>query len=138
MVLRSQYSISRCCGICLQRRGATIAMHLLDPAGCLHDVYGVEAAASHEGISIRTGCFCNPGAGEEAHDITPEDMQRCFDDLKTAMSLRECQQAIEDATGKVPNTFRVSLGVASNFADVQRFLVFAGTFRNLWAAGPDG
>ncbi len=115
----------------MERRGATIALHLLDPAGRPHDVYDVEAAAGRQFISIRTGCFCNPGDGEVAHDITPEDMQPCFEHLRAAMSLRECQQAIQDATGKVPNTIRVSLGLASTYADVHRFLTFAAAYRNL-------
>ena len=34
------------------------------------------------------------------------------------------------ATGKVPNTIRVSLGLASNFADVYRFMAFAESFRD--------
>jgi selenocysteine lyase/cysteine desulfurase len=118
----------------MKRRGATIALHLLDPGGRPHDVYGVEAAAGRQRISIRTGCFCNPGDGEVAHGITPEDMQPCFEDGRTAVSLRQCQQSIEDATGKVPNTIRVSLGLASSFADVYRFLTFAAAYRNRPAA----
>ena len=67
----------------------------------------------------------------------PEDMQRCFPDLRMVMSLRECQRAIEDATGKVPNTVRVSLGLASTFADVWRFLMFVAAYRNRPAAARD-
>ena len=119
------------------QRGATIALHLLDPRGRPYDVEEIEVAAGREGICVRAGCFCNPGAGEVAHDITPEDMQRCFPDLRMVMSLRECQRAIEDATGKVPNTVRVSLGLASTFADVWRFLMFVAAYRNRPAAARD-
>jgi hypothetical protein len=35
-----------------------------------------------------------------------------FSDPQTLMSLRECQKPIEDATGKVPSSIRVSLGLA--------------------------
>ena len=113
-----------------ERRGATIALYLLDPAGRPYDVYGVEAAAGRELISIRTGCFCNPGDGEIAHDITHDDMERCFHEPSAVVSLMECQQIIEDATGKVPNTIRVSLGVASDFADVYRFMRFVAGYRD--------
>ena len=34
------------------------------------------------------------------------------------------------ATGKTPSTIRVSLGLASNFADVHRFVEFLGEFRD--------
>ena len=30
---------------------------------------------AHEGISLRTGCFCNPGAGETAEGLTEDDMR---------------------------------------------------------------
>ncbi len=112
------------------QRGATIALYLLDPDGRPYNVYDVETAAGRELISIRTGCFCNPGDGEVAHDITHDDMQRCFDEPAAVVSLMECQQIIEDATGKVPNTIRVSLGVASDFADVYRFMTFVAGYRD--------
>ncbi len=113
-----------------ERRGATIALYLLDPEGRPNDVYEVEAAAGRELISIRTGCFCNPGDGEVAHNITHDDMERCFSEPCAIVSLMECQQVIEDATGKVPNTIRVSLGVASDFGDVYRFMRFVAGYRD--------
>jgi hypothetical protein len=43
-------------------------------------------------------------------------------------------QLLHDATGKTPSTVRISLGVASNFADVYRFMAFAASFRDRLAA----
>lgn len=114
----------------MERRGATIALQLLDPAGRPYDVYDVEAAAGRQLISVRTGCFCNPGDGEVAHEITGSDMEHCFRDETAVSSLRQCQLVIQDATGKVPNTLRVSLGLVSSFADVQRFVAFAAAYRD--------
>jgi len=114
----------------MDRRGATIAFYVLDPHGHPYDVYGVEAACSEHLISVRTGCFCNPGDGEVAHDLTAEDMARCFHDRAAVVSLMQCQRVIEDATGKVPNTVRVSLGLASNFADVYRLVEFIVGYRD--------
>ncbi len=111
-------------------RGATIALYLVDPDGRPYDVYDVEAAAARERISVRSGCFCNPGDGEIAHRITRADVESCFSDPSAAITLHECQQRIEDATGKVPNTIRVSLGIASDFADVYRFMAFAEGYRD--------
>jgi selenocysteine lyase/cysteine desulfurase len=110
----------------MDRRGATIAFYLLDPTGKPYDVYAVEAAAGVEGISVRTGCFCNPGDGEVAHEVDRATFAECFDE--TPVTLQQCQRLIEDVTGKVPNTIRVSLGIASNFADVERFLEFAAGY----------
>lgn len=113
----------------MDRRGATVAFYLLDPLGGVFDVYEVERLAGEQGISVRTGCFCNPGDGEVAHDITAEEMERCFfagdPSADEPVTLAQCQRLIEDASGKVPNTIRVSLGIASDFGDVWRFARFA-------------
>lgn len=115
-------------------RGATIAFYLLDPGGAVYDVYRLERLAGERRISVRTGCFCNPGDGEVAHDITPDEMEQCFSAPELAVTLQHCQHLIEDTTGKVPNTIRASLGVASDFADVYRFMDFLAGFRNLSAS----
>jgi molybdenum cofactor sulfurtransferase len=106
------------------RRGATIAFYLLDPRGDVYDVYLIEKLAGEERISVRTGCFCNPGDGEVAHRITRDEMAECFGQ-DVPVTLAGCQHLIEDATGKVPNTIRISLGIASTFGDVWRFMRFA-------------
>ena len=48
------------------RRGATIAMNFFDPAGVLIDSVRVERRANRAGISLRSGCHCNPGVREVA------------------------------------------------------------------------
>jgi molybdenum cofactor sulfurtransferase len=118
------------------RRGATIALYLLDPRGRPYDVYEMESAAGEWGISIRTGCFCNPGDGEVAHDITHDDMALCFRESSGVCSLLQCQRTIEDATGKVPNTVRVSAGLVSNFADAYRLMEFVASYRDRPADAP--
>jgi molybdenum cofactor sulfurtransferase len=112
------------------RRGATIAFYMLDPEGSVYDVYRIEELAGEERISLRTGCFCNPGDGEVAHENTRDDMAECFgEDLP--VTLAGCQRLIEDATGKVPNTIRISLGIASTFGDVWRFMRFAASLTDV-------
>lgn len=44
-------------------RGGTVSLNLLDPQGVLVDERLVAAESAAEGISLRTGCFCNPGEG---------------------------------------------------------------------------
>ncbi len=118
----------------MDRRGATMAFYLLDPSGAVYDVFRMERLAGQRDISVRTGCFCNPGDGEVAHNITPEEMESCFADPDVPVTFDQCTRLIEDSTGKVPNTIRVSLGLVSNFADVYRFVQFAGSFRDMLAA----
>lgn len=117
----------------LDRRGGTLAFCLLDPAGERFDVRGVEQLAGEQRISLRTGCFCNPGDGEVAHDLRREEMATCFVG-SSPLAFTEFIDRIHDQTGKTPSTIRVSLGIVSNFADVHRFVEFLGTFRNRRAA----
>jgi len=114
----------------MEARGATIAFYLLDPHGTAFDMDAVERLAGKERISIRTGCFCNPGDGEIAHHITRDEMAGCFDEPEVPVTLAQCQHIIQDATGKIPNTIRVSLGIASDFSDVYRFMQFASSLRD--------
>ncbi len=117
------------------QRGATVTINFFDPSGKLFDYREVESEANQINISLRTGCFCNPGAGEQAHGLTRDDLADCFgkeermtfEDFIQAMSGR-----VKDAVGAV----RVSLGIASQFSDVYRFIQFASTFldRTAWSA----
>ena len=61
-----------------QARGGTVTLNLYDPHGHLLDYRRVEELAGAENISLRTGCFCNPGAGEIAEGLTEEDMRAAF------------------------------------------------------------
>ena len=38
----------------------------------------IEAEANQVGISLRTGCFCNPGASEIALELKQPDLIACF------------------------------------------------------------
>jgi len=113
------------------RRGATLAFYLLDPDGRVYDVYQIEALAGAQRISLRTGCFCNPGDGEIAHEIEREEMAACFEESRALVTFEQCYRIIQDATGKVPNTVRVSLGLASNFADVLQLVGFVAGFKDV-------
>src|SRR5260221_940714 len=59
----------------LAGRGGTIAFNFLDPTGSLVDERAVSRDAAAAGISLRTGCFCNPGAGEWAFGLTKRDVR---------------------------------------------------------------
>ena len=62
------------------RRGATIAMNFFDPAGVLIDSARVERRANRAGISLRSGCHCNPGVREVALGFSAQDMAAAFKD----------------------------------------------------------
>ncbi len=117
----------------MKRRGGTIAFNMFDPQGNPFDFRRVENIANQASISLRTGCFCNPGAGETAHHITREEMAQCFINQKP-MSFDEFFNFIQSQGGKYPSTIRISVGLATNFADVYRFMAFAEGFADKSAA----
>lgn len=108
-------------------RGGTIAFALSDPTGEDFDFRRVEAAAAEHKISLRTGCFCNPGDGEIVHGLQAEDMARYFTETPPT-SYYEFYDLVHVASGKTPSAIRVSLGLASNFADIYTFVNFLREF----------
>jgi hypothetical protein len=54
--------------------GVTVAFDFLHPDGRIVDERYVDRVACHHSISLRTGCFCNPGAGEVAFTISRETL----------------------------------------------------------------
>lgn len=116
-------------------RGGTIAFNLLDPDGQMFDVRLVETLANQARISLRTGCFCNPGAGENAFHLTVDDVQACSA-AAAPVTYERYVAALTRRTGMiVTGAIRVSLGIASNFADVYHFVRFLRVFVDLPSPG---
>jgi selenocysteine lyase/cysteine desulfurase len=109
-------------------RGATVTLNFYDPDGHLMDYRRIEELAGEQGMSLRTGCFCNPGAGETAEALTPEDMQLAA--AQDHMSLPAFVTLMQHHSGKSAGAVRVSLGPISNFADVAHFLSFVQALRD--------
>ena len=105
-------------------RGGTIPFNLLDRAGNVLDFWKVEAAAAEQRISVRTGCFCNPGASETARGVTAREMEGVFalgrqpgyEDLRTLLP------------GRALGAVRASVGIATTERDVDRFVAFLEDF----------
>lgn len=108
----------------IDRRGATIQVNFFDPSGQMHDCYSLEQLANQKRISLRAGCYCNPGAREAALDFTRDELAPCFRDKKQ-LSFEQFLQGID---GKTTGALRASPGLVSNFADVYAYLGFARTF----------
>jgi molybdenum cofactor sulfurtransferase len=110
-------------------RGGIVTMNFYDPAGHLLDYRRVEELAGEQRISLRTGCFCNPGAGETAEGITDEDVTAALA-IRSDLTLSSFLQIVTERGGKSAGAIRVSFGLASNFADAERFVEFAKSFRD--------
>jgi selenocysteine lyase/cysteine desulfurase len=104
----------------MRDRGGTVALNLLDSAGRVVDYRRVEAAAGRAAISLRGGCFCNPGAAEHAFGFTADASARCFGaaarDGFDLDRLRAC------LGGAPVGAIRISVGMANLEADVMRVI----------------
>jgi selenocysteine lyase/cysteine desulfurase len=100
-------------------RGGTVAFNLLDPGGRIVDERAVARDTAAAGISIRTGCFCNPGAGEGAFGLTEADWGTAL--RSRARTMDQYLDLLGMPSG---GALRASVGLVSNLDDVQRFLTF--------------
>jgi selenocysteine lyase/cysteine desulfurase len=112
-----------------EMRGGTIALNLYDQDGHLLDYRRVEELAGAQRISLRIGCFCNPGVGETAEGLTEADMLAGID-AGLEMTLPLFVQIVQHRGGKSAGAIRISVGFVSNFDDVFTFLRFVATFRD--------
>jgi len=108
----------------MDSRGSTIAFNFLSPDGKVIDERVVGREAKKRSISLRTGCFCNPGSGEITFDLSPEKLaagkgnggRKSFDEYLAFLGLQSA------------GAIRISFGVASNINDGEAFLNFAKSF----------
>jgi len=114
------------------RRGATIAFNFLHPDGRIVDERYVDRVAHRHGVSLRTGCFCNPGAGEVAFTISRETL--VGGEFGEGMTLDDYVRAIGLPSG---GAVRASLGIPTNAADLDRFAAFAAEFADLASVPAD-
>jgi selenocysteine lyase/cysteine desulfurase len=114
-------------------RGGTVAFNLLDPAGRVIDERAVARDTAAAGISIRTGCFCNPGAGEAAFQLTTADWRRAAQERA-----RTVDQYVDLLGMPSGGALRASVGLASNVEDVERLLTLVETTYTDRVASTDG
>ena len=106
------------------KRGGAVTANFFNKDGGPIDHRSIELETNKHNISLRTGCFCNPGAGEIALGISKPELAACFTQPGHGqrLSLDDFRLCID---GKSSGAVRVSVGLVSNFEDVQVFLKFA-------------
>jgi molybdenum cofactor sulfurtransferase len=102
-------------------RGGAVTVNFFDRDGNGIDHRFIEELANQHNISLRTGCFCNPGAGEVALGISRVELDVCFTspDHAQRLTLDDFRLCID---GKASGAVRISAGMVTNFDDVQAFL----------------
>ena len=76
----------------------------------------VEHAAARHGVSLRTGCMCNPGGAAALLGLRS---------AMAALPADATLRAFEAHMGRELGVVRVSLGLASDFRDVWNVVQFA-------------
>ena len=127
------------------QRGGTIALNFLDPDGTIVDERVVERRANTFRLSLRTGCFCNPGAGEAVFHLSQETLRKIFhEEAKEALpkllqgeGSMSWDTLLADLGMQSGGAVRISLGLITNFADVYRLVQFARTFLDTFPTESD-
>ncbi|PWH12105.1 MAG: hypothetical protein DDG60_14995 [Anaerolineae bacterium] len=106
-----------------EARGGAVTVNFFDREGRAIDHRFIEEQANRANISLRTGCFCNPGAGEVALGISRVELDVCFNrpGHENRLTLDDFRLCID---GKSSGAVRISVGMVSNFEDIQKFLHF--------------
>ena len=113
-----------------RERGGTIAFNVLTKDGTVVPYWSVDERAHVRRVAVRGGCFCNPGAAETAFAFDPDLAARCLAEAGpqgqfTIQRFAECMgRDRRTAVGAV----RLSLGMASNLADVGRVIELVRSF----------
>ena len=106
-----------------EARGGAVTVNFFDREGRAIDHRSIEEQANRVNISLRTGCFCNPGAGEVALGISRVELDVCFNGPghENRLTIDDFRLCID---GKSSGAVRISVGMVSNFEDIQKFLDF--------------
>lgn len=110
----------------LAERGGTVAFNVLDRDGNVLPYGAVEARARQAGVSVRGGCFCNPGASEAAFGLDPERIAACLASLAGDFTPERFAACAGAAVGAV----RASVGLANVPEDVRRLVGVVASFRD--------
>ncbi len=111
----------------LRSRGGTVAFNVVDEHGATVPFPVVEARARAALVSVRGGCFCNPGASEAAFGFPAERAARCLE--RTAREGFSIPRFADCMTGYAVGAIRASLGISSNEHDVLRLVSVLGDMR---------
>ncbi|WP_420387569.1 aminotransferase class V-fold PLP-dependent enzyme [Roseivirga sp.] len=109
----------------MENRGGTLVMNFYDRDGQLHDFQQIESDAYKKNISIRTGCFCNPGIDEKNHNLNKEKLKAYFK-RGGEKNYFDLIRFLDQKRGAV----RISVGFITDYKDAQVFIAFCKSYLN--------
>ena len=101
-----------------EKQGPIISFNLLHGDSSFVGYAEVERLASLEGIHVRTGCFCNPGACQHFLSLTSKEVKENLD------AGHVCWDDKDIINGKPTGAVRISAGYSTSFEDIHAFLSF--------------
>lgn len=104
-------------------RGGTIIFNFLTPSGDIHPFVEIEKLANDHNISLRTGCFCNPGIDEINSNLKAGELEKYFKSSKN-VDVEDMINHLDKMRGAV----RISVGLVTNLKDIYRLLEFVREF----------
>ena len=108
-----------------EQTGGTLIMNFFDAQGRTIPFEEIEQKANACKISLRSGCFCNPGIDEINNDLTPEELSDFF-----TSNLQGGYREIINALQKMRGATRISVGLATTKADLDYFINFVKKLSN--------
>jgi selenocysteine lyase/cysteine desulfurase len=108
-------------------QGGTLAFNVLDDRGVPVPFKDVEARAVAARVSMRGGCFCNPGAAEAAFGWPTQDAGACLRAHRSGFSVDQFAECL--GPSYAVGALRISVGMPTNTKDIDRAIAALRTFQ---------
>ena len=108
-----------------QNLGGTIILAFYNKDGIRYEFEQIEEQANQFNISLRSGCFCNPGIDETNNCLTDNELATYYSSHQEG----DYKDMIK-FLGKMRGATRISVGIATNQNDINQLINFLETLLN--------
>lgn len=108
-----------------ENHGGTIILNFFDANGRKYPIEYIQEIADEQMISLRSGCFCNPGIDEISNCITNEELSKYFESRDNGD-----YHDMVHFLGKMRGAIRISVGIATSKKDLEKFIALAALMKN--------
>lgn len=105
--------------------GGTMILGFYNAKGGRYQFEQIEQMANAKNISLRSGCFCNPGIDETNNCLTDEELSKYYSSHKNG-NYKDMIYYL----GKMRGATRISVGIATVKKDLDAFIDFAKSLLN--------
>jgi molybdenum cofactor sulfurtransferase len=109
----------------LENHGSNIIVNFFDPNEQAYPFEYLQVLSNKENISIRSGCFCNPGIDEINSCMTTDELSSFF----SSRDHRSYKDMVS-YLGKMRGAIRISIGIPTIEADLDILLNFSKALLN--------